>query len=412
MQSSRDLDIVVLGPTGYTGKLCSEHIVKNLPTNLKWALAGRSPQKIEGVAQELKNLNPDRDDPEIVTAQLNKAELHALAERTKVLINCVGPYHLYSTPVVEACAYTGTHYLDATGETPWVKQTIDKYHETAKSNGAIIIHSVGVESAPADMLAWAVVKEVREKLACHTREVTGEIYELKSSGASGGTLSTILTCIETFSKAHLLNSTQPFSLAASPPPKDIPSEPIMEKVLGFRAIRDLGTVTTSPTGFCDVTTIHRSSTLMPEFYGPRFYFRQFLHVRNAFIGILFHYAFMIGTFLLMLAPVRWLVKKIIYAPGSGPTSESGRNDRVEYRAIATPEQDTPKRVLGKLQYEGSMYAFTGVLMAEAAMVILENEEKVKRVSRGGIVTPAVLGQEYLDRLDNVGCHVETKLLEY
>ncbi|KAL4780159.1 Saccharopine dehydrogenase-domain-containing protein [Aspergillus varians] len=412
MQSSREFDIVVLGPTGYTGKYCAKHIVQNLPTNLKWALAGRSQQKIEGVAQELKKLNPDRADPEIVSVQLDTEELRSLAERTKVIINCVGPYHIYSTPVVEACANTGTHYLDATGETPWVKQTVDRYHETAKSNGTLVIHCVGIESAPADILAWAVVKEVREKLSCHTREITGAIHEIKSSGASGGTLASILTCIEDFSKTHLLNSTQPFSLAASPPSKVISSEPFMAKLLGVRDVRGLGVLTKSPTDFCDVTIVHRSSTLMPEFYGPRFYFRQYLHVRNTFIGILFHFAFLIGMALLMLPPVRWLVKKMIYAPGSGPTIDSGRNDRCEYRAIATPDQNTSKRVLGKLKVEGSMYQITGMLMAEAAMVILENEEKVKRVSRAGIVTPAVLGQEYLDRLDKVGCHVETEVLEY
>ncbi|KAL2797538.1 hypothetical protein BJX66DRAFT_86060 [Aspergillus keveii] len=411
MQDSREFDIVVLGPTGYTGKLCSEHIVQYLPTNLKWALAGRSPQKIEGVAEGLKKLNPDRAEPEILAVQLNKTELKALAERTKVLINAVGPYHLYSTPVVEACALTGTHYLDATGETPWVKQTIEKYHETAMSNAAIIIHSVGVESAPADLLAWAVVKEVREKLSCHTREVTGAIYDFKSSGASGGTLSTILMCIENFSKAHLLASTKPFSLAASTPTANIPPEPIMARVLGVRSIRDLGTLTKSPTDFCDITTVHRSSTLMREFYGPRFYFRQFLRVRNTLVGILFRFAFLFGTSFLLFAPVRWLVKKVIYAPGSGPTEESGRHDRCEYRAIATPDQNTSKRVLGKLKFEGSMYLFTGLLLAEAAMVIVENEEKVKRVSRGGIVTSAVLGQEYLDRLEKVGCTVETQVLE-
>ncbi|KAL4936456.1 hypothetical protein BDV06DRAFT_205011 [Aspergillus oleicola] len=411
MQTNREFDIVVLGPTGYTGKYCAQHIVKNLPTNLKWALAGRSPQKIEGVAQELKELNPDRVDPQILSVQLNKEELRSLTERTKVLINCVGPYHIYSTPVVEACANTGTHYLDATGETPWVKQTIDEYHETAKSNGAVIIHCVGIESAPADMLAWALVKEVREKFSCQTKEITSAIYEIKSSGASGGTLSTILACIENFSASHLIESTKPFSLAAGPRPKTIPSEPIMARVLGVRAISDLGTLTKSPTDFCDQTIVHRSSTLMPEFYGPRFYFRQFLHVRNTFVGILFHYAFLIGTALLVLPPVRWLAKKIIYAPGSGPTNESGRNDRCEYRAVAIPDQRTSKRVLGKLKLEGSMYYLTGVLMTEGAMTILENEEKVKKVSRCGIVTPAVLGQEYLDRLEKVGCQVETQVLE-
>ncbi|KAL4807554.1 Saccharopine dehydrogenase-domain-containing protein [Aspergillus unguis] len=411
MQSNREFDIVVLGPTGYTGKYCAEHIVKNLPTNLKWALAGRSPQKIEGVAQELKKLNPDRAEPEILSVQMQKEELRSLAERTKVLINCVGPYHIYSTPVVEACANAGTHYIDATGETPWVKQTVDQYHETAKSNGAIIIHCLGFESAPADMLAWAMVKEVREKLSCHTKEITGSIYEMKSSGASGGTLASIMTCIEDFSASELMNSTKPFSLAASPPPKDIPSEPIMHRVLGVRNVRDLGTLSKSPSDFCDQTIVHRSSTLMPEFYGPKFYFRQFLHVRNSFIGILWNYAFMIGTALLIFSPIRWLVRKYLYTPGSGPATESGRNDHFEFRAIATPDQNTSKRVLGKLKYKGPVYYYTGLLMAEAAMVMLENEEKVKKVSRCGIVTPAVLGQEYLDRLDKVGCTVETQVLD-
>jgi hypothetical protein len=42
-----------------------------------------------------------------------------------------------------------------------------------------IIHCVGIESAPADLLAWAVVKTVREKLACQTKEITGAIYDFK-----------------------------------------------------------------------------------------------------------------------------------------------------------------------------------------------------------------------------------------
>lgn len=63
MASSRQFDIILLGPTGYTGKWCAEHIVQYLPTDLKWALAGRSLQKIEGVAADLKKLNPDRIAP-------------------------------------------------------------------------------------------------------------------------------------------------------------------------------------------------------------------------------------------------------------------------------------------------------------------------------------------------------------
>lgn len=90
------------------------------------------------------------------------------------------------------------------------------------------------------------------------------------------------------------------------------------------------------------------------------------------------------------------------------------NDRMEYHAVATADQQSlsPKRVFGKLTFKGSMYVYTGLLVAEAAMVILQNEEKIKKVSRGGIVTTAALGQEFVDRLDQVGCRIETKVLDY
>lgn len=49
---------------------------------------------------------------DILVVQLNSTELNELAQKTRLVINCVGPYHLYSTPVVEACAVNGTHYVD------------------------------------------------------------------------------------------------------------------------------------------------------------------------------------------------------------------------------------------------------------------------------------------------------------
>lgn len=63
MATDKDFDLVLLGPTGYTGRLCAEHIVQHLPTDLKWALAGRSYEKVEKVAKDIKQLNPDRADP-------------------------------------------------------------------------------------------------------------------------------------------------------------------------------------------------------------------------------------------------------------------------------------------------------------------------------------------------------------
>ncbi|KAJ5559014.1 Saccharopine dehydrogenase / Homospermidine synthase [Penicillium sp. DV-2018c] len=412
MASNRQYDLVLLGPTGYTGRFCAEHIVQNLPTDLKWAIAGRSAQKMEPIAQELKTLNPDRTAPDVLVVQLNPTELNELAPKTRLVINCVGPYHLYSTPVVEACAANGTHYVDATGETPWIKLIIDKYHETAKANGAIMIPSTGVESAPADILAWSLVKRVREDLSAPTRHISSTIKEMKSSGPSGGTLSTILSIFDWLPMSELSKSMKPFALAASTPPKNVPGESILEKLLGARSIPDLGTVTTSPTAIADITVVHRSSTLMPELYGQNFFFHQFLSVRNVLIGVAVHLGFLVGLSLLALPPVRWLVRKLVFAPGFGPRREDSVNDRLEYHAIATSESTPPQRVFGKISYHGGMYPFTGLLLAEAAMVILSEEEKIKKVSRGGIVTPATLGQDFVDRLEKVGCNIETKVFQY
>jgi hypothetical protein len=294
-----------------------------------------------------------------------------------------------------------------------------------------MIPSAGVESAPADILAWSLVKRVREDLSSQTREINSTIKEMKyitptpnptitshltnpnrSSGPSGGTLATILAIFDWLPTSELTKSMAPFALAASAPPKTIPSDSILNKILGFRSIRDLGTVTISPSGMADITLVHRSSTLMPELYGKSFYFRQFLSVRNALVGLAVHIGFTIGLMLLALPPVRWLLRKFIFAPGSGPRREDSMNDRLEYHAIATPEGEQTKRVFGKITYEGSMYLFTGLLLAEAAMVILNDEETIRKVSRGGIVTPATMGQSFVDRLEKVGCNIETKVYQY
>lgn len=112
MSSKREFDIVLLGASGYTGQLCAEHITTHLPTNLKWAVAGRSASKLRNLVDRIKTLNSDRLEPDALSVELTNPELDVLARRTKVLLNTVGPYHLYSTPVVEACVKNGTHYLD------------------------------------------------------------------------------------------------------------------------------------------------------------------------------------------------------------------------------------------------------------------------------------------------------------
>lgn len=63
LASAREYDLIVLGATGYTGKLCAEYITSSLPTNLKWAIAGRSKIKLLAFIDELEVVNADRTQP-------------------------------------------------------------------------------------------------------------------------------------------------------------------------------------------------------------------------------------------------------------------------------------------------------------------------------------------------------------
>ena len=114
----------------YTASIVTEYIVKQLPTNLKWAVAGRSRKKLELQVDKLKAMNNDRlvpgelacwgwsqvkaNEAEITgieIVELEQGELDTLARKTRLIINGIGPYHLHSSPVIEACAKMGTHYF-------------------------------------------------------------------------------------------------------------------------------------------------------------------------------------------------------------------------------------------------------------------------------------------------------------
>jgi short subunit dehydrogenase-like uncharacterized protein len=63
VKNQRKYDIVVLGATGYTGRLTAEHIAQHLPSDLKWAIAGRSKTKLDALAAKLNASHQKRLPP-------------------------------------------------------------------------------------------------------------------------------------------------------------------------------------------------------------------------------------------------------------------------------------------------------------------------------------------------------------
>jgi len=122
----------------------------------------------------------DTNDPAAVEiCNLDAEQLDALAKKTFILITTVGPYGRYGNLSFKACAENGTHYLDVTGELPWVYKMLKNYESTAKATGAMMFPQFGIESAPADLVTWTLAKALRTESHAQTRDVTLSIHNLR-----------------------------------------------------------------------------------------------------------------------------------------------------------------------------------------------------------------------------------------
>lgn len=413
---SRQYDVVVYGATGYTGLMTAEFIASHFPTDTRWAVAGRSAKKLEDVVKTCQALNPDRKPPQVEVCNLDDTGLAALAKKTFVLIATVGPYAKYGEHAFKACAEAGTHYLDCTGEAVWHAAMIKKYNEIAKASGARMFPQCGVESAPSDLVTFALASTIKSELSASVGDVVVSLHEIHSA-PSGGTLATVINLFETFSFKEVAESHKPYALSPIPNPKQTPRPSIQSILTGAYNVPNLGLQTTSLTAGTDAAVVHRTWGLLQQeqalrehAYGPNFTYREFMKTRNFLTAMFMHYSLVIsGALLAFCSPFRNLVRRFVFQPGQGPTREDAANDYLEFRGVGTPDgqQGAGKQALTRLWFQGSMYLLTAVFLSEAARTLLEDDLEFG----GGIYTPACLGEDYIDRLEDHGLKIETKIID-
>src|SRR5437667_10152392 len=158
--SSSKFDIVVYGATGFTGQLIAEYLAAhyNGDRNLKWAMAGRSKDKLASVRDAI---GAPADTALIVADARDPASLRTMVGQTKSVISTVGPYQLYGSELVATCVAAGTDYLDLCGEPVWMRQMIDANQTTAKSTGARIVFSCGFDSLSFERGVFSVQEEAQ-----------------------------------------------------------------------------------------------------------------------------------------------------------------------------------------------------------------------------------------------------------
>ena len=102
--------------------------------------------------------------PETIIAEVGDPDsLAAMATRTRVVLNLCGPYTLHGQPVIEACVSNGAHYVDLTGEIPFVRQMIDAYDARAREAGVKVVQVCGFEALPPDMMVLLAAETARER---------------------------------------------------------------------------------------------------------------------------------------------------------------------------------------------------------------------------------------------------------
>ncbi|MFS0771689.1 saccharopine dehydrogenase family protein [Sphingomonas sp. 1P08PE] len=372
----RDFDLIVYGATGFTGRLVAEYLAGAHPAHGRWAMAGRSLAKLQevrdaiGTSADLPLVVADADDP---------TSLAAMAARTAVVLTTVGPYQLYGSELVAACAAAGTGYVDLCGEPGWMRRMIDAHEGTAVRTGARIVFSCGFDSIPFDLGVMTVQEAATARFGRAAPRVKGRVREMKGS-FSGGTAASLKATLAAAARDPSLIPllASPFALTPgfAGPHQPAGLLPEFDPTLNCWV---------APFVMAPINTknVHRTNFLLGHPWGADFVYDEMQVAGLGDIGKVAAEA---------IAKFNPFAGDKGPKPGEGPTREerdSGRYDLLF--AALMPDGERIDAVVTGDRDPG--YGSTSKMIAETALLLAEGEHD------GGVWTPgALLGTALRDRL--------------
>jgi len=386
MKSSSKFDIVVYGATGFTGQLVAEYLAAHYrgDRQLKWAMAGRSMDKLKSVRDAI---GAAADTPLIVADAGDDASLQAMIDQTRSVLTTVGPYQLYGSDLLAACAASGTDYFDLCGEPVWMRQMIDKHEAAAKASGARVVFSCGFDSVPFELGAFFVQEEARRALGGPASRVKGRVRDMRGT-LSGGTAASGRATFEAVARdlslVAILND--PFALtpgfSGAKQPKG--NKPLYEEDLQSW---------TAPFMMALINTrnVHRSNMLMGFPYGKEFIYDEMVLTGPGEKGE--------ANAKRVMAANNEKTGPNARKPGEGPSKEEQENGLYDllYVAIAPDGRQVRASVKGD---RDPGYGSTSKMISECAVCLLRDTPDVP----AGFWTPgAAMQHKLIKRLvDNAG----------
>lgn len=384
MSVGREFDVVLFGATGFTGGLTAEYLAAHAPNGCRWAIAGRSREKLLAVRERLAEINPSCGDLDLLVADVTDREsLRAVVLRTRVVVTTVGPYLRHGEPLVAVCAETGTDYLDLTGEPEFVDRMYLDHHDAAVASGARIVHAAGFDSIPYDLGVLFTVEQLPEGVPL---DVQG--YVSASASFSAGTYHSAITA---FSRLRQMSAIARRRREVEGRPADgrvvrgAKGRPRFEKAVGAWVL---------PAPTIDPQIVLRSARALAR-YGPAFRYGHYLAVKKLPVAAGIVGAVGAAVALAQVPPTRdWMLSRM--ASGDGPTQE--RRDKAWFRArfVGT---GGGQRVVTEVSGGDPGYGETAKMLAESALCLAF--DTLPKTS-GQVTTAVAMGDKLIARLVRAG----------
>ena len=414
--SDRDLDIVVFGATGVTGRRVAGYLAERAAeTDLRWAAAARDAEKADRILGE-SGVSP----PETIVADVSDpASLAAMAARARVVLNLVGPYTLYGRPVIEACVARGADYVDLTGEIPFVRRMIDEFDGAATAAGVKIVQVCGFEALPPDLLVLlageAALERFYEALVTVDLEVTMKPpggLPRPSDGMSGGTFQSISALVGDEDAAL---ATDPAALIT-----DVAAAAAVRRISPIALTPRRGSegaviAPMAPAPFINPAVIQRTAALIAAGDArpaQLFRYREGMVLAGSAVSLAARWGVAgaltaTQTGLRGLAGARPAVRRGIagalqrIGPASGFGPAADRLEAWEWTMSVSARTVAGHQIDAHVQAQGHPgYLATARMLGEAGMLLSEDGATPERA---GCLTPAsALGTAHIDRFERAG----------
>jgi short subunit dehydrogenase-like uncharacterized protein len=346
----------------------------------------------------------------LVADAADDSALGLLAGAARVVLSSAGPFALYGSALVAACVAQGTHYVDITGETPWVRGLIDRHHAAAAQSATRIIPCCGFDSVPSDLGAWLVAQALWREHgeACVAIKAGFSIR----GGVNGGTLASLFNALDS-GQAALMND--PFLLNPEPPAGVDPT--LHADPLGARRDAEFDAwVGPFFMGPINTRVVRRTAALLGAAdkstpYAAEFHYQEYLRFGRGALAALMaagsSIAMAAGQEAMRFTPLRRAVAKLAPAPGAGPSEASMDDGSFRCELVGRGAQGSVVR--GRIAGHGDPgNRATTVFVCESALALSQDHAQLPGgAGRGGVLTPASgLGEVLANRLAAAGMRVE------